>query len=80
MATTTATISVSSNDLVPGARLSINATSTLMQTGLTTGLDLVDLGKGKLTEAKKTEKEQIDKARKKSSSPINTPKYPNFRR
>tara|TARA_R100001443_G_C3293051_1_gene163320 strand:+ start:428 stop:565 length:138 start_codon:yes stop_codon:yes gene_type:complete len=35
---------------------------------------------GKLTEAKKTEKEQIDKARKKSSSPINTPKYPNFRR
>jgi len=55
MATTTATISVSSNDLVPGARLSINATSTLMQTGLTTGLDLVDLGKGKLTEASATD-------------------------
>ena len=55
MATTTATVSISSNDLVPGARLSINATSTLMQTGLTTGLELVDLGKGKLTEASATD-------------------------
>ena len=51
MATTTATISVSSNDLVPGARLSINATSTLMQTGLTTGLEIMDMGKSELTVA-----------------------------
>ena len=50
MATTTATVSISSRDLQPGNALSINATSTLMQTGLTTGLELVDMGKGKLTE------------------------------
>ena len=51
MATTTATVSITSSDLMDGANLSINASSTLMQTGLTTGLELVDLGAGKLTEA-----------------------------
>jgi len=51
MATTTATVSISSSDLQPGSALSLNASSTLMQTGLTTGLELMDMGKGKLTEA-----------------------------
>tara|TARA_R110000796_G_scaffold164799_1_gene281649 strand:+ start:478 stop:912 length:435 start_codon:yes stop_codon:yes gene_type:complete len=51
MATTTASVSISSNDLQPGNRLSINATSTLMKTGLTTGLELMDMGKGHLTTA-----------------------------
>ena len=51
MATTTASVSISSSDLQPGNNLSINASSTLMQTGLTTGLELMDMGKGKLTEA-----------------------------
>jgi hypothetical protein len=51
MATTTATVSISSSDLQPGNNLSINATSTLMQTGLTTGLTLLQMGKGSLTTA-----------------------------
>ena len=51
MATTTASVAISSSDLQPGNRLSINASSTLMQTGLTTGLELMEMGKGKLTEA-----------------------------
>ena len=51
MATTTAAVSISSSDLQPGNNLSINASSTLMQTGLTTGLELMEMGKGKLTEA-----------------------------
>ena len=51
MATTTATVSISSNDLNPGGNLSINATSTLMKTGLTTGMELMEMGNGKLTEA-----------------------------
>ena len=51
MATTTATVSISSSDLQPGSSLSLNASSTLMQTGLTTGLELMEMGKGKLTEA-----------------------------
>jgi hypothetical protein len=44
MATTTATISISSNDLTPGNPLSINASSTLMQAGLTTGLTQMESG------------------------------------
>ena len=44
MATTTATISISSGDLMPGSNLSINASSTLMKTGLTTGLELMEMG------------------------------------
>ena len=51
MATTTATVSITSADLTPGMALAINASSTLMQTGTTTGLELVDMGAGKLTEA-----------------------------
>ena len=51
MATTTATLSITSNDLIPSMPLNINAESTLMQTGLTTGLELVDMGAGKLTQA-----------------------------
>ena len=51
MATTTATISITSPDLTPGMPLSINASTTLNQTGLATGLELVDVGAGKLTEA-----------------------------
>ena len=44
MATTTATISISSSDLMPGSNLSINASSTLMQAGLTTGLTQMESG------------------------------------
>ena len=54
MATTTATVSISSNDLNPGGNLSINATSTLMKTGLTTGMELMEMGNGTL--ALETEK------------------------
>ncbi len=51
MATTTATVNISSTDLQPGNALGISASTTLYQTGTTTGLDLVDYGVGKLTEA-----------------------------
>ena len=51
MATTTATVSITSADLMPGMPLAINASSQLMQTGTTTGLELMDMGAGKLTEA-----------------------------
>ena len=51
MATTTATVSITSSDLLPGMPLAINASSTLMQTGSTTGLELLDMGSGQLTEA-----------------------------
>jgi len=44
MATTTATVSISSGDLNPGSSLSINASSQLMKTGLTTGLELMEMG------------------------------------
>ena len=44
MATTTATVSISSGDLIPGSSLSINASSTLMKAGLTTGLTQVESG------------------------------------
>ena len=51
MATTTATISITSPDLTPGMPLAINPPSTTInQTGLATGLELVDVGAGKLTE------------------------------
>ena len=48
MATTTATVSITSGDLSPGSALSINASSTLMQAGTTTGLEMLEMGKGKL--------------------------------
>ena len=51
MATTTATVGITSADLTPGMSLGISATSTLYQTGTTTGLELVDVGAGKLTQA-----------------------------
>ena len=51
MATTTATVNISSSDLQPGSSLGISASTTLYQTGLTTGLELVDYGAGRLTEA-----------------------------
>mgnify|MGYP003658999879 FL=1 len=44
MATTTATVSISSLDLTSGGALSINASATLMKTGLTTGLELMEMG------------------------------------
>ena len=54
MATTTATVSISSSDLQPGNALGISAITTLYQTGTTTGMELVDYGVGKLTEASAT--------------------------
>ena len=51
MATTTAAVSITSSDLQPGNTLSINASSTIMKTGLTTGLELMDMGAGELTQA-----------------------------
>ena len=44
MATTTATVSISSGDLMPGSNLSINGSSTLMKGGLTTGLTQLRTG------------------------------------
>ena len=44
MATTTATVSISSSDLTPGSNLSINGSSTLMKAGLTTGLTQLRTG------------------------------------
>ena len=51
MATTTATVSITSSDLQLGNSLSINASSTLMKTGLTTGLEIMDMGRSELTVA-----------------------------
>ena len=48
MATTTASVSISSNDLTPGSSLSISASTTCMKAGLTTGLELMEMGKGNL--------------------------------
>ena len=55
MATTTATISITSPDLTPGMPLSINASTTINQTGLATGLELVDIGAGKLVQSSNSE-------------------------
>ena len=44
MATTTATVNISSSDLMPGMPLSLNASSTLMKAGLTTGLNQMESG------------------------------------
>ena len=44
MATTTATVNITSSDLINGMPLSLSASSTLMQTGLTTGLELMEMG------------------------------------
>jgi hypothetical protein len=51
MATTTATVSINSSDLIPGQPLSINASHTLTKSGRTEGLEIVDIGRGTLAEA-----------------------------
>ena len=48
MATTTASVSISSTDLQPGSPLSVNATTTCMKAGLTTGLEMMEMGRGEL--------------------------------
>ena len=48
MATTTATVSITSGDLQPGNRLAINASSTLSQTGLTAGMEVMEQGRVKV--------------------------------
>jgi len=48
MATTTATVSITSGNLQPGNRLAINASSTLTQTGLTAGLEVMEQGRVKV--------------------------------
>ena len=48
MATTTATISISSPDLMPGSPLNISASSTLMKTGITTGMELMEMGNAEI--------------------------------
>ena len=55
MATTTATVSISSGDLQPGNRLAINATSTLMKTGLTTGMEFMEMGNHEVAVGSPTE-------------------------
>ena len=44
MATTTAVVNISSDDLIDGMPIALNATSTLMKTGLTTGMEFVEMG------------------------------------
>ena len=44
MATTTATLSISSPDLTPGSPLSISASATLTKAGITDGLTQVESG------------------------------------
>jgi len=51
MATTTASVSISSSDLTPGTSLNINASTTCMKAGLTTGLEIIEMGKNTLTVA-----------------------------
>lgn len=48
MATTTATVSISSPDLMPGGALNISASSTLMKTGITTGMELMEMGNAEI--------------------------------
>ena len=51
MATTTATVNISSSDIVPGSPVSISASTTCMKAGLTTGLEKIEMGKNTLTVA-----------------------------
>jgi len=51
MATTTATLSITSSDLLPGSPLSINATTTLMKADTSVGLHMMESGSGELTVA-----------------------------
>ena len=50
MATTTATVSISSADLMPGSALNISASSVLMKTGITTGMELVEMGNAEVAQ------------------------------
>jgi len=50
MATTTATVSISSADLMPGSPLNISASSTLMKTGITTGMELMEMGNAEVAQ------------------------------
>jgi hypothetical protein len=51
MATTTATLSITSADLLPSSPLSISASSTLMKAGTSVGLHMMESGSGELTVA-----------------------------
>ena len=51
MATTTATLSIASADLLPSSPLSISASSTLMKADTTIGLHMMESGSGELTVA-----------------------------
>ena len=51
MATTTATLSIASSDLLPSSPLSISASSTLMKAGTSVGLHMMESGGGELTVA-----------------------------
>jgi hypothetical protein len=51
MATTTATLSINSADLLPSSPLSISASSTLMKAGTSVGLHMMESGSGELTVA-----------------------------
>ena len=51
MATTTATLSITSSDLLDSMTLAINASQNINQTGTTTGIEIVDMGAGSLTQA-----------------------------
>jgi hypothetical protein len=48
MATTTATFSLSSSDLLPSQALSVSTTNTLFKAGTTTGLDQVRMGRNEV--------------------------------
>jgi hypothetical protein len=50
MATTTATVSISSSDLMPGSSLNISASSVLMKTGITTSMELMEMGNAEIVE------------------------------
>tara|TARA_R100001377_G_scaffold566_1_gene578 strand:+ start:141 stop:566 length:426 start_codon:yes stop_codon:yes gene_type:complete len=51
MATTTASVSISSSDLQVGNQLALNASTTCMKAGLTAGLEKIEIGKNTLTVA-----------------------------
>ena len=53
MATTTAALNITSSDLLSGP-LAVSASTTCMQAGTTTGLEKVEMGRGKVTVADAT--------------------------
>jgi len=50
MATTTAQVKISSIDLMPGSPLNISAESKLMKTGISTGMELMEMGNAVIAE------------------------------